>query len=253
MPVPVLFLHHAGGGAADWSDIVQKLGTWADPLALDLPGHGARLLEEPLRDLAAMASFAARCARERWGRPAVVVGYSMGGAVALQLALDHRETVGGLVLVSTAARLRVATALLDLVREHFQELPQQMAAMGFAPSASPAVAARWLSAPWPASPAAAVADFSACDACDLRPRLPELDLPAVVMVGEQDLMTPVKRARELVDGMPRARLRVFPDAGHLLIWERPAEVVEEIERMAAEVDPSAPRPVRETAEREAGQ
>ncbi|MBI5498914.1 MAG: alpha/beta hydrolase [Deltaproteobacteria bacterium] len=252
MGVPVLLLHHAGGGASDWSEIVERLGPGADALAVDLPGHGARLLEEPLRDVTAMAAFAARAVRARWGRPAIVVGHSMGGAVALQLALDHREAVAGLVLVSTAARLRVATALLDLVREHFQELPQQMAAMGFAPSASPAVAARWLSAPWPASPAAAVADFSACDACDLRPRLPEIGVPAVVMVGEQDLMTPVKRARELVEGMPCARMRVFPDTGHLLIWERPTEVVEEIERMAGGIDPRAPRRTCEAAGGEAG-
>jgi pimeloyl-ACP methyl ester carboxylesterase len=232
--VPVLFLHHAGGGASDWSDIAERLGPAFEPLAIDLPGHGGRLLEEPLRDVAAMAVFAGRAMRERWSRPGLVVGHSMGGAVALQLALDQPESVAGLVLVSTAARLRVATALLDLVREHFQELPQRMLAMGVAPSENPAVAARWLAQPWSASPAAALADFSACDGCDLRPRLGEIGVPAMVMVGEQDYMTPVKRARELVEGMPRARLRVFSDAGHLLNWEKPAAVVEEIRAVAVE-------------------
>jgi pimeloyl-ACP methyl ester carboxylesterase len=188
-----------------------------------------------------MASSVAASIRERWSSPAILVGHSMGGAVALQLALDHRETVGGLVLVSTAARLRVATTLLDLVREHFSELPQQMVALGLAPSADSAVAARWMSGPWPASAAAAVADFAACDRFDVRLRLGEVKVPAVVMVGEQDMMTPVKRARELADGLAGARLRTFPNAGHLLIWERPQELADEIRTIADEASRRAVR------------
>ena len=241
MTVPVVFLHHAGGGAADWSDLCGLLGPWADPLALDLPGHGARVLEDPLTTVEAMASFVLASIRERWSSPAILVGHSMGGAVALQAALDHREVVGGLVLLSTAARLRVATTLLDLVREHFSELPQQMVALGFAPSADSAVAARWMSGPWPASTAAAVADFAACDRFDVRVRLGEVVVPAVVMVGEQDMMTPVKRARELAEGIAGARLRTFPDAGHLLIWENPNEIADEIRTIADEASRRAVR------------
>jgi pimeloyl-ACP methyl ester carboxylesterase len=231
----IVLLHHAGGGASDWSEIVEALGATSRTLALDLPGHGARVFEDPLGSIEAMSSFVAATIRDRGVFPVVLVGHSLGGAVAVQMALDHPELAAGLALVSTAARLRVSAALLDLVREHFSELPQQMVAMGLAPSADSQVAARWLSAPWPASPAAALADFAACERFDVRVRLGELRVPAVVMVGEQDMMTPVKRARELAEGISGARLRVFPGTGHLLIWERPAEVAAEIASVVSQV------------------
>jgi pimeloyl-ACP methyl ester carboxylesterase len=186
------------------------------------------VLREPLRSVEAMAAHVAGMLQDRRGGPVVAVGHSMGGAVAMHLVLDHPGLVGGLVLISTGARLRVAQALMDVVREHFPQLPQQMIAMGFASTADPAVVARWMAAPWAASPAAALADFAACDRYDVRVRLAEVKVPAVVMVGEQDMMTPEKRSQELVSGIPGARLRVVPGAGHLLPWERPREVVEEI-------------------------
>jgi pimeloyl-ACP methyl ester carboxylesterase len=227
-----LLLHHAAGSASDWSDIAGLLSERMEVLAPDMPGHGMWVLGEPLRSVEAMAAHVAGMLRDRRGGPVVAVGHSMGGAVALHLALDHPELVGGLVLISTGARLRVAQALMDVVREHFPQLPQQMIAMGFASTADPAVVARWMAAPWAASPAAALADFAACDRYDVRVRLGEVKVPAVVMVGEQDMMTPEKRSQELVSGIPGARLRLVPGAGHLLPWERPREVVEEILALA---------------------
>ena len=52
-------------------------------------------------------------------------------------------------------------------------------------AADPSVVARWMSVPWPASPAEALADFVACDRFDVRVRLREVGVPAVVMVGER--------------------------------------------------------------------
>jgi pimeloyl-ACP methyl ester carboxylesterase len=227
----VVLIHHAAGGASDWAEIAGLLDGRAAIVAPDLPGHGARVAEEPLASIEAMASFVAGLLDEEPGRPAVLVGHSMGGAVALQMAFDHPRRVGALLLISTGARLRVATALLDLVREHFPQLPQQMFAMGFSPAVDPSVANRWLPGPWPAGPAAALADFVACDRFDVRPRLPQVAVPTTVMVGEDDMMTPVRRARELADGVPGARLRILPRTGHLAVWERPGEVVDEILRL----------------------
>jgi pimeloyl-ACP methyl ester carboxylesterase len=223
-----VLVHHAAGGASDWRELRQRLdgrvGVWAP----DFPGHGERLGEAPLPSIEAMVEFLAVGMRERSLGGAVVAGHSMGGAVALQLALQHPELVGGLVLVSTGARLRVAQALLQLVREHFSELPQRMVALGFSPSADPEVVRRWVEGPWPATPEAAASDFAACDGFDVRSRLGEVRVPVVVMAGEDDLMTPPKLSRELAAGIPGARLRLFPSCGHLLLWERPAELADEI-------------------------
>jgi len=225
---PVVLVHHAAGGASDWREIRERIEPRVAVWAPDLPGHGARLFEPPFGTIEGMVEWLAGEMRERGLARSVVAGHSMGGAVALRLALQHPELVGGLALVSTGARLRVARALLQLVREHFSELPQRMVSLGFSPSADPQVVRRWVEGPWPVTPVAAVADFAACDGFDVRSRLHEVRVPTVVMVGEDDVMTPKKLSRELVAGIPGARLRVFPSCGHLLIWERPAELAEEI-------------------------
>ncbi|NMC71694.1 MAG: alpha/beta fold hydrolase [Myxococcales bacterium] len=232
-PTTVVLVHHAAGGASDWRELRERLEPGVEVWAPDFPGHGALLHERPLETIDAMVEWLAGRMRERSIVRAVVAGHSMGGAVALRLALQHPELVGGLALVSTGARLRVARALLQLVREHFSELPQRMVSLGFSPSADPEVVRRWVEGPWPATPAAAVADFAACDGFDVRSRLSEVRVPAVVMVGEDDVMTPPKLSRELAAGIAGARLRVFPSCGHLLLWERPAELAEEIRRLCA--------------------
>ena len=223
----LVLVHHAAGGASDWRELRTSLDGRVDVWAPDFPGHGARLAEPPLASLGAMVDWLAAGMRQRSLSGAVVAGHSMGGAVALQLALQYPELVGSLALVSTGARLRVAQALLQLVREHFAELPQRMVALGFSPSAEPEVVRRWVEGPWPATPEAAASDFAACDGFDVRSRLGEVRVPVVVMVGEDDLMTPPKFSRELAAGIAGARLRVFPACGHLLIWERPAELAAE--------------------------
>jgi pimeloyl-ACP methyl ester carboxylesterase len=231
---PLLLLHHAAGAASDWTEIIDRLGPAVRLVAPDLPEHGKNGARR-LPTIEAMAAFAAGSLAERGISRAVVAGHSMGGAVALQLALDWPERVAGLVLLSTSARLRVAQALLALIRERFLDFPQQMLAMGFSPSADPAVVRRWVEAPWPVTSEAALADFLACDRFDVRGRLPEIRVPTVVVVGEDDGMTPVKLSRAMVGGIPGARLRLLPATGHFSLWERPGEVVEELRAIRAAV------------------
>ena len=67
-------------------------------------------------------------------------------------------------------------------------------------------------------------DFLACDGFDVMDRLGAIDRPALVIVGEDDHMTPVKYARFLADHLPRAQLNVIPAAGHMVMLEQPAAV-----------------------------
>ena len=68
---------------------------------------------------------------------------------------------------------------------------------------------------------------------DLSERLPEVDVPAVVVVGTRDQLTPVSHARRLAELLPKARLEVLPDAGHMLPFEHPDKVAELIRSLAS--------------------
>jgi pimeloyl-ACP methyl ester carboxylesterase len=70
------------------------------------------------------------------------------------------------------------------------------------------------------------ADWLACNTFDVRERLGEIAVPAVVVTGTADQMTPEKHARRLAESLPRAELRLVPGAGHMVMLEQPQAVAE---------------------------
>lgn len=218
MSPPLVLLHGASGNASTW-----PRDGWGDALALDLPGRGSTP-GPALASVQALAAWlVAELARRELRRP-VLVGHSLGGAVALQAALDHPEALGGVVLVSSAARLRVAPPILEAVDAATAEAPFRLdAAFGSATPAAVVEAYAVASASTP--PATAAADWRACDAFDVRARLGPLAVPALVVHGDDDPLTPARHQPAFAEALGATRV-VVPGAGHMLPWEAPAAVVE---------------------------
>jgi lipase len=99
---PVLLLHGVTDSGECWPDTVRHLVATRDVLTLDARGHGASDLPDEPFTIAALADDAARAVGEAVGRAAVVVGHSMGGLAAQELALRHPDLVVGLVLEDPA-------------------------------------------------------------------------------------------------------------------------------------------------------
>ena len=214
----VLLLHMAGASSLVWSPVLGSLAGAAELLAPDLPGHG-QSGGEPLASVDEMAAFAFDFLDALAIPAAHLAGHSMGGAIALSAALASPARVRSLLLVGTSARLGVAPAIFDMIDNSFEQLGAffvQQAAGGAS------------SAPPPGAPifpqtsqVGARRDFEACAAFDVSARLAEITCPASVLVGRDDLLTPVRWSERLTQGLPRARLQVVEGAGHLLPRERP--------------------------------
>src|SRR5438309_2126529 len=107
---PLVFIHGAAASSVIWIDVLRRLEGRRRVIAPDLPGHGqSDPWHEPSIDLYrdAVGTICANLGVSR----AVLVGHSMGGLVALQLALAHPDKVAGLVLIATAARFRIAPVI----------------------------------------------------------------------------------------------------------------------------------------------
>lgn len=100
---PVVFLHGSPGVAEEWGSFLVDVPAGQYRLAVDRPGFGETLPDAPVTSLGEQA----RAVRSLLGGPddpkAVVVGYSYGGPVALRLAADYPERVGGVLLIGSAA------------------------------------------------------------------------------------------------------------------------------------------------------
>lgn len=99
---PVLFIHGFGGDLDNWLFNIDAVGESLPVIALDLPGHGQSTVRLPGASIAAMADFVARFMSAIDVERAHLVGHSMGGAIAAQLALAHPQRVVSLSLIASA-------------------------------------------------------------------------------------------------------------------------------------------------------
>lgn len=216
---PVVCLHGAGGSHTHWGLLLADLSDAARLIAPDLPGHG-RSAPPGRASVAAYGAAVLGLLDDLGLERAVLAGHSMGAAVALEAALAAPGRVVGLALLGAGARLRVAPATLaGLADAPAEAIEQLVAAMYPGPSAHlrPAAAAEYLR-----DPALLRADFSACDGWDARSRLAALTCPALVIGGEDDVLTPPKLAHELAGLLAGASLALLPAVGHVPMLEAPA-------------------------------
>ena len=200
----------------------------ADRLAGEVTVEGVSWLTEPGRwDIPTIAERIA----QRYPEPGLVLGHSSGGVIALQLAIEHPERVRGLMLVNTGAHMRGhgdADAILASLQKPWS--PEQYAAMidrSFATPLDPTDRATLVAYAAAVPQIAALTTLRSQRELDFTPRLAEIRCPVTVVHGTLDTARTIEHARELVAGIPDARLRLV-QTGHTPVHEAPDEVAAEV-------------------------
>ncbi len=234
--IPLVLVHGAGGTLWHWPPEIRRLA--GRPVyALDLPGHG----DSGGSGRSSIAEYAQAVLDWMEGLdlpPAVLTGHSMGGAIALQAALTAPERIRALGLVGTGARLRVAPQILEGAAspQTFPSTVETIMCWAFHPQSDAALKAlaqeRMLQVPH----GVLHDDFAACDVFDVRPHLERLTMPALVVCGAEDKMTPPKFSRFLAERLPDARLRLIPRAGHMVMLEQPRQVAQALAEFLAALE-----------------
>lgn len=223
---PVIYIHGSGGRHNVWVEQYAPSGV-GPAAAVDLSGHGGSddIDTDPGRDtLDAYADDVCAVAREVWNddKPRVLAGNSMGGAVALWVALERDTPLDGLVLTGTGAKLGVADELLDaLVRDFEAALKRLHAPNTLFHDADEKMKKRSVRMMRATGKWVTTRDFRTCDRYDVRARLGEVDIPALAITGEHDSLTQPSFHEYLAQELPSGEYELVTDAAHLSFLERP--------------------------------
>ena len=239
MPQSVVLLHGFGGTHRAWDGVIAALDQERyRPLALDLPGHGDAAELERAITFARCVEHVLAHSPERF----TLCGYSLGGRVAMQVALTAPERVRGLVLVSSSAGIedageraarRAADALLAHELEHgpFERFIERWRSQPLFADEPPRVAALAREDQRRNRPQALAAVLRGVGAGEMQPlwdRLGELEMPVTVLAGECDEKY-VALARRMVALLPDGGLVIVP-GGHGLLLESPQAVAQALTR-----------------------
>jgi pimeloyl-ACP methyl ester carboxylesterase len=242
--VTMIYVHGAGGSSKVWSMQLSEraLGTGTSSvspprgtqriqpnalalkthqIALDLNGHGrtpdrrpSDVTESYLEDIDAVVSSC---------KKPILVGHSMGGALSQLYALKSPGKLGGLVLVGTGARLKVAQMIFDFLDKdpnaYFNAMPKFM----FDESTPKTVIEASQAEARKCSVPTIRRDFEVCNAFDLMQEVSRITMRSLIIVGDSDVMTPVKYANYLHEKIAGSELRTIPQAGHAVMLERPSQ------------------------------
>lgn len=223
---PVILLHGAGGSHLSWPPQIRRL-SGQRMFTLDLPGHGKsdglgrqEVIEysKAVVEFMKVLRFAA----------AVVVGFSMGSAIALSLALHYRKRVLGLGLVGSGAKMRVAASTLELASNPSTFLPtvETVIENSYSLNVDPRIKELAVQQMIETRSSVLYSDFLACDAFDVMEEVNKIRIPTLLITGSADRMTPPNRAEYLRDHIQGAQLHIVEGAGHMVMIERPDEVAD---------------------------
>ena len=236
---PIVFLHGVGSDKSVWHPQLDHFGKTRRVLAFDYPGYGDSdpVPQGTTRDDYAVAILSAMDAIGVSKAP--VCGLSLGGVVAIAMHHMARDRCASLILADTFAVHPEGRAIYERSlagSANLSAMAQARVDLVLAQPADPAVRREFIETMSRIDPAAYRVASEAVWLADQRARAGAINVPTLVIVGDQDLVTPLDLSNELVDLIPDARMQVVQGAGHLSNLEKPAEFNRLVEDFLASVE-----------------
>jgi pimeloyl-ACP methyl ester carboxylesterase len=230
----VVLIHGAGFDHSTWalhSRWFAHHGFAA--LVPDLPGHG-RSQGPALKSIAEMADWTAALLDAAGAAKAHLIGHSMGSLIALETSARHPANVSALSLIGTAATMTVGPDLLKAAEANNHDAIDMVSiwGLGFDAEIGGSLApGMWMHGGAQrvlqhTAPGVLFSDLSACNSYqDALAAAAKVTVPTTLILGERDMMTPAKAGKALASAIPHARTVMLKGAGHMMMSERPDELL----------------------------
>jgi pimeloyl-ACP methyl ester carboxylesterase len=230
----MLMIHGAGGSHVHYPATVRQMPE-ANAIIPDLVGHGSSP-GDGHTTIAAYAADIIALLDALHIDSAIIAGHSMGGAIALTLALDNPERVRGLVLLSTGAKLSVHPDILNGVLTEFMQTARALMDWQWHPHADQDLLEVIGYKTLIGTPAHIVyGDYAACNLFDVRTRLSEIKVPTLIIGGTHDKLTPPRYSEYLHEHIAGSTLSLIEAGAHMVVQEQPKAVAAAIRTWLSQI------------------
>ncbi len=218
---PVVLIHGAGSDHLCWPAELRRLPGFR-VLAIDLPGHG-RSEGAARQTIEGYAGCVIAFLESLGIYQSILIGHSMGGSVALQVALNEPSRVAALGMIASGAHLSVPNELMEelsnpaMMPAALHWLRSRLFGLGVGDD----LIERVIAGLTKSRPGVLSSDWHACARFDARLQIDNLHSPLWLAAGMEDQILPLSSAYFLANHVPKAQLQLVPNAGHMLILEQP--------------------------------
>ncbi|KQC09826.1 MAG: hypothetical protein APR62_13140 [Smithella sp. SDB] len=237
----LIFIHGSGGDHTAWLNQYAQLKEKYNTAMIDLPGHGRSegSGESHVKDYGIWINklLDALALNEP-----ILVGHSLGAAIALQFAIDHSEKITGIVCLGGGMKMPVNPFMLEFLKTNPVEMPAEITELICKFSLAKENRFR-LSAVLQKNISQSkvnilYGDLSACNELDLTRETEKISVPVLIVCGAEDKMTPPDLSRELAAKIKNSSLEIIASAGHMVMLEQPAELEKALDKFTASISTS---------------
>jgi pimeloyl-ACP methyl ester carboxylesterase len=225
---PMLLVHGAGVDHLIWPAELRRL-PGLRVIALDLPGHGRSAM--PGRQSVVAYAEAVQALMDALQiERAIIVGQSMGGAIAQTMGVQMGARVAGLVLLGAAPKLPVNPKILETILSDPATVAEWFMRWYWARETDDRLRELGRKHLLAIPPEVTHGDYLACNVFDLTGQLHKISAPTLIIGAGADKMTPYDQSEALAAGIPQSTLVKLEGAGHMLHLEHPQTVADHISR-----------------------
>ena len=215
--VNIIFVHGSGGCGDIWR---YQTDYFPGSHAVNLPGHPRGQI---LKSVEECVEWLRKYIKRLGLKDVVLAGHSFGGAIVMMYALRYPQELKGIIVIGSGARLKVHPMFLapceEAVKGNAQKWYEMVEEMHR--STSEDYKREAVEKQKAIGPAVMLNDFLCCDRFDIMNKVHEIKLPALIICGELDVMTPVKFASYLGAKIANSKVVIVPQAGHFVLAEKP--------------------------------
>jgi pimeloyl-ACP methyl ester carboxylesterase len=228
----LIFIHGSGSDHTGWVQQYSQLHKQFNIVAVDLPGHGASTGSGE-NTVENYCLWIKKILDNLKPPKPILIGHSLGAAITLRFALNYPQDIVGIVPVGGGIKMPVNPDLLAGLKTNPALAIELISKFSLAKENRPKLFEPLKNSLAKANLDVLYGDLSACAKLDLREDINKINLPTLVICGEQDKMTPADLSRQIASAITGAQLRLIAGAGHMVMLEKPEDFNAAISKFAS--------------------